>query len=118
MENFDLTEFEALAADGQLWLIEYSSSRWAGAGNTVVVIARDEDHARASSEVDMHMEEEMRELYWDEDNEDEESVAAAEDCSYVIDSIEPFGPDHDTWEFFCDSEQRAAFYPIIDTSKG
>lgn len=95
------------------FLIEYESSRWAGAGNTCVVNAMDSEQA-ADIAADF-MEEDMCELYADEDEElrDEQGADVTEDMSYSITSIEEFNETHEAWGWYQDPVQ-SQFYPEVN----
>lgn len=90
----------------QLYLIDYECAHWCGGSSNVVVWAENKNHARELAEV--HMEEDMRELfsgeYEDEKHDDESAVS--------VNSVEEFGSIHDEWQFFLDPSQLQ-FYPII-----
>jgi len=92
----------------KLFLIYYECAHWCGAGNHVVVWAKDEEDAREQAEV--HMEEDMRELYSGE-YEDEDDIYDSESAVNVI-TCEEFGPEHEDWKFYIDPSQ-AMFYPVI-----
>lgn len=93
----------------KLFLIYYESAHWCGAGNYVVVWATSGPHAEYLAEV--HMEEDMRELYSNEYNEEEGDNYADESSVSVI-TCEEFGPEHEDWKFFQDPSQ-SSFYPVI-----
>ena len=94
----------------QLYLIEYDCAHWAGASDYVVVWAYSPSHAEVLAE--SHMEEHMRELYADEYNDDEEEGNFDDECAYMVQSVEEFGPEHEAWKWYQDPGQ-AEFYPVI-----
>lgn len=90
----------------QLFIIEYEFAHWCGGSSNVVVWAEDADDAVILAEV--HMEENMRELFWDEYAED----GPDDESAFTVNSVEPFGPGHEQWGFFLDPTQDQ-FYPVI-----
>jgi hypothetical protein len=94
----------------QLFLIDYECAHWCGGSSNVVVWAENEDHAELLAEV--HMEENMRELFCDEYAED----GPDDESAVTINSVEPFGPGHEQWVFFLDPTQNQ-FYPVIGEEK-
>jgi hypothetical protein len=95
----------------QMFLIEYESSIWCGGDSSVVVWAEDEDSALNAA--DLHMEEDMRELFQTEYVELLEEYAD-EDPAYSVKQVEAFGPQHTEWKWFQDPSQ-SSLYPIIGT---
>lgn len=93
----------------QLFLIEYESSQWCGGKSYVVVWATDDFMAEDAAQD--HMDEEMRALFADE--YDDEGQDADDSAPSTVNSVEPFGPEHEAWVWYQDPEQRAAFYPTI-----
>lgn len=108
-ESF-VKEYTELANSNRLWIIEYSSSRWAGAPSHVVVVA--DSSTEAEIKADDHMETEMRELYYDEDQDLD--PCDTDDCSYTVNSVEPLKVGSEYWEFFMNPTQQINFYPIVD----
>lgn len=96
----------------QLYLIDYESAHWCGGSSNVVVWAENKNHASELAEV--HMEEDMRELFSGEYalTEDEEGDWYTEESAVSVNSVEEFGPTHDEWQFFLDPSQ-SQFYPVI-----
>jgi len=95
----------------KLYLIDYECAHWCGGQSNVVVWAESADHASEVAEV--HMEEEMRELFSGEYDSEEEDGGLYDDESAVsVNSVEEFGPSHDEWGFYQDPTQ-SQFYPVI-----
>lgn len=94
------------------FLIEYESARWAGASSHCVAEA--ETAAEAEDKASDFMEEDMRELYSDEDQElqDEQGSEATEDCSYSVIGVEEFDETHECWKYFIDATQ-SQFFPLV-----
>lgn len=90
------------------YLIDYENAHWCGGQLNVVVYADSEDEARDIAE--QHMIEAQLELF---SSEYEEEPDAAEECPYVINSIEEFDENHDDWQFYQDPVQQANFYPEV-----
>jgi len=94
-----------------LWLIDYESSQWCGGQSNVVVVADSEDEALGLAE--LHMEENMRELFSGEYEEDaNEGGNCDEECAYAVNSCEPFDETHESWQFYIDPSQEQ-FFPTI-----
>lgn len=93
-----------------LWLIDYESSQWCGGSSHVVVVADSELEAMLLAEE--HMETEMRELFSDEYETDDEDGSRTEECAYSVNNCEPFDETHEEWKFYCDPSQEQ-FYPTI-----
>ena len=95
----------------QLFIIDYECAHWCGGQSNVVVWAENKDHARELAEV--HMEEDMRELFFGEyDNSEEDGGLYDDESAVSVNSVEEFGSTHDEWQFFLDPSQLQ-FYPII-----
>ena len=90
-----------------LFLITYESAHWCGASDTKVVVHADSED-EALSKADVHMEEEMRELFSGEYDEEEMS----DESAYSVDCVEEFSPGHEEWKWFIDPSQ-SSFYPVI-----
>lgn len=97
-----------------LWIIEYSCAHWCGASNRVVVVADSEQEA--VDKASYFMEEDMRELFYDAYaegyNEDTEENIYDDESAVMVESVEPFGPEHDEWQYYMDPTQ-AEFYPVV-----
>lgn len=94
-----------------LWLIDYESSQWCGGQSHVVVVADSEDAALNLAE--LHMEENMRELFSSEYEDAEEGDdTASDECAYIVNSCEPFDETHEDWQFYTNPSQEQ-FYPTI-----
>lgn len=94
----------------QLFIIDYESSQWCGGQSHCVVWATDADDAVDQASV--YMEEEMRELFSDEYEDDEEECDSME-CAYSVNSVEILDEKNEHWEFF-QHETQAQFYPIVN----
>lgn len=91
-----------------LYLIEFESAHWAGAPEYCVVIAKDEHQAEELASE--HMEEVMRELYWDEYHD--EGLESYQDSAYSVISVEYFDEKHECWKYYLD-ETQSQFFPLI-----
>jgi hypothetical protein len=93
----------------QLYVIEYESSQWCGGGLYCVAWATSEEDAE--NEASLWMEESMRELFSSEyDDED----CNDEDCAYTVNSVQLMaGSDFE--QYYNMPDQRAAFYPCVNT---
>lgn len=89
-----------------LYLIKYENAHWCGGGMQVVVVAESCDEAVYLAED--HMWQCQAELFSSEYEED----PCVDECNYVIESVEPFGPEHEEWQYFQDPSQ-AEFYPVV-----
>ena len=94
----------------KLFLIDFESAQWCGGQSNVVVHADTAEEAVLLAE--SHMEDVMRELFFDE-IEEAFGDDGLEDCAFTVNSVEEFGPEHETWKFFEMWDQRTSFYPEI-----
>jgi hypothetical protein len=95
----------------KLFLIDYESAHWCGGQMSVVVWAKDADEAVCLA--DVHMSDAQMELFTDSYADSiGDADEYADDVLYVVNSIEEFGPEHDTWQYFQDPSQ-SEFFPVI-----
>jgi hypothetical protein len=99
----------------QLYIIEYENAHWCGGQLNVLVWAENADDAGILASD--HMEETQRELFSDEmdDVPDDEKEEYENDSFVSINSVKPFGPAHDEWQFYQMPDQ-SEFYPVIGES--
>jgi len=92
----------------QLYLIYFESANYAGYGHHCVVKAWSEDEAEDLAQ------EYMEDTYYEEDSDQWYDENSESPCNWAeVRTIEEFGPEHDTWEYFMDEKQREHFYPCI-----
>lgn len=97
-----------------LWLINFESSQWVSGWESKVVVeaeSAEEAEIKASDFMEEVIEEEMRGLFQDE-YEDEEDTDVKEECAYRVISVEPFDEAHEEWQYLKDESQKI-FYPVI-----
>jgi hypothetical protein len=94
----------------QLYIIDYESSQWCGGASHCVVWATDVDDA--VDEASDYMEDEMRELFADEYNDEDEECDVNE-CAYSVNAVESFDETHEYWKFYMDTEQ-SQFFPLVN----
>lgn len=94
----------------QLYLIDYENAQWCGGQLNVVVWAQDADEAALLAED--HMTEVQRQLFADEYEDYAEEYGEDDESPVSVNSVEPFGPKHEQWEFYLDPSQ-AEFYPVV-----
>lgn len=92
----------------QIYLVYFESANYAGYGHRCVVKAQSEDEAEYLAKG--HAED----VYYDEDSDQWYDENEDDPCEWAaILTVEEFGPEHDTWQYFMDKTQREHFYPCI-----
>jgi len=91
-----------------LWIIYAESALYCGYGQHFVVEALNKSSAEFLADAD------MQEYFYEQDYDQAvEEGQKAEAGTYSIMSCEPFGPDHESWEFYCDPGQ-SEFYTRVN----